>query len=407
VVDILVVIWGVVGLAGLAMPNVARAQPVAKPPSSSDTVNIEADPIRCWWRTSSGAVRTGETFTLVLTCAVMENDAVQIVPDEGRLGPEVIQMAPFEIVDGSNPEDLRTANRRFFQYDYRLRMINPDFIGRDVRIPDLSIHYRVNSRVAGIADLQGRDFVYLLPPQTMRILSMVPADATDIRDASGESFAAFESLGFRANMLRIVAISLLAIGGLLALLSLVRLLGGARKRKPTERHAISTSAVLAVAGRELENVQRESEQGWSEALAARALAASRVVAACAMDQAPSQQLASRDTVAGEGLLTRPSRRGKTTTIWSTVTAGVVTEQLATRLASASPDRRPLLESLQAALATLTAAQYGRGATLDRPSLDAALTSAIEAARTLRSEYAWPKPYLRRLTSRTAQPEPQT
>jgi hypothetical protein len=236
---------------------------------------------------------------------------------------------------------------------------------------------------------------------------MVPADASDIRDASGESFSTVESLGFRASMLRIVAVSLLAIGGLVGLLSLVRLLGGARKKKTTERHAISTSAVLAVAGRELENVQRESEQGWTDGLAARALAATRVVAACAIDQPPSQQLAGRDTQPGEGLLTRPSRRGKTTTIWSTVTAGVVAQQLATRLASASPERRPLLESLQSALATFTAAQYGRGATLDRPSLDAALSSAVEAARTLRSEFAWPKPYLRRWSGRTALPEPQT
>jgi hypothetical protein len=310
-------------------------------------------------------------------------------------------------VSGSNPEDLRTANRRFFQYEYQLRMINPDFIGRDVRIPDLTIHYRVNSRVAGIAELQGRDFVYLLPPATMRILSMVPTDAFDIRDASGESFATFESLGFRASMLRIVAISLLAIGGLVALLSLARLLGGARQKKTTGRHAISTSAVLAVAGRELEAVQRESEQGWTEALAARALAASRVVAACAIDRPPSQLLTNPDTLAGEGLLTRARRRGKTTAIWSTVTAGVVAEQLATRLASASADRRPLLESLQASLSTLTAAQYGRLPTLDRPSLDAALSSVVEAARTLRNEHAWPKPYLRRWTGRTAEPEPQT
>src|SRR5438105_5438176 len=86
--------------------------------------NVEVDPIRCWWRTSAGGVRVGETFSIGLTCAVLENEAVQVVPDETRLGPAVIQLAPFEIVGGSHPGDLRTPDRRFFQYEYNLRIIN-------------------------------------------------------------------------------------------------------------------------------------------------------------------------------------------------------------------------------------------------------------------------------------------
>jgi hypothetical protein len=43
--------------------------------------NVELDPIRCWWRTSTGAVRIGETFSVVLTCAVLQNEAVQVIPD--------------------------------------------------------------------------------------------------------------------------------------------------------------------------------------------------------------------------------------------------------------------------------------------------------------------------------------
>src|SRR5688500_4116287 len=42
---------------------------------------VEMDPIRCWWRTSAGAVITGESFSVVLTCAVVETDSVQVVPD--------------------------------------------------------------------------------------------------------------------------------------------------------------------------------------------------------------------------------------------------------------------------------------------------------------------------------------
>src|SRR4029077_12147591 len=105
--------------AAIAPPH-ALAQ---TPPAAAQ--NVETEPIRCWWRTTAGAIRTGEHFSLVLTCAVLENDAVQVVPDEARLGSSVIQLAPFEIVGGSHPTDMRTADRRFFQYEYTLRLINP------------------------------------------------------------------------------------------------------------------------------------------------------------------------------------------------------------------------------------------------------------------------------------------
>ena len=137
----------------LLLPQAARSQTSA----SSEVAGkmVEVDPIRCWWKTSSGAVRIGEVFTLTLTCAVLQNDAVQVVPDETRLGASVITMAPFEMVKGVHPADLYSGNRRFFQYAYDLRLINPDEIGKDVRIPDLLIHYHVNSRIAANAALQG------------------------------------------------------------------------------------------------------------------------------------------------------------------------------------------------------------------------------------------------------------
>src|SRR5262249_53353007 len=84
--------------------------------------NVETDPIQCWWRTSSGAVRVGESFSLVLTCAVVENDAAKVIVDQSKLEPSVIQLAPFEVTGGSHGADLRAGERRFFQYEYRLRL---------------------------------------------------------------------------------------------------------------------------------------------------------------------------------------------------------------------------------------------------------------------------------------------
>src|SRR5260370_30005445 len=155
---------------------------------------VQVDPIRCWWRTSAGAVRIGETFELALTCAVLENETVQVVADESRLAGAVVQMAPFEIAASSHPLDLRNGQRRFFQYQYTMRIFNPDAVGMDVPIPIISLHYPVNSHIAANASLQGRDHTYLLPPLPVRVLSMATADSPDIRDSSGQSVSGNEAL---------------------------------------------------------------------------------------------------------------------------------------------------------------------------------------------------------------------
>src|SRR5438477_11768779 len=83
---------------------------------------VRTDPLQCWWRTSAGAVRVGEPFTVVLTCAVLETDAATVVIDQGKLEPSVVQFAPFEVLGGQHAADLHTDLRRFFQYEYRLRL---------------------------------------------------------------------------------------------------------------------------------------------------------------------------------------------------------------------------------------------------------------------------------------------
>ena len=53
---------------------------------------------------------------MVLTCAVLETDAATVVVDQPRLEPAVLQFAPFEVLGGTHGADLRTEDRRFFQY---------------------------------------------------------------------------------------------------------------------------------------------------------------------------------------------------------------------------------------------------------------------------------------------------
>src|SRR5262245_1123749 len=96
----------------LGFAAVAGAQPTA------------TDPIQCWWRTSTGAVKVGEPFSLVLTCAVIETAELTVVPEQSQLEPSVLQLPPFEVLGGTHAPDLRDGDRRFFQYEYQLRIIS-------------------------------------------------------------------------------------------------------------------------------------------------------------------------------------------------------------------------------------------------------------------------------------------
>ncbi len=155
--------------------------------AQTGTDMVEVEPITCWWRTSTSAVRTGESFGLTLTCAVVETEANKVVPDFSKLDPTVVQLPPFEVLGGTHAGDLVTPGKRFFQYDYRMRLIAEDAFGNDVSIPPLEISYRIESRVTGGDTTQGRDQSYSLPRASVRLLSLVPDDTSDIREAPASS----------------------------------------------------------------------------------------------------------------------------------------------------------------------------------------------------------------------------
>jgi hypothetical protein len=143
--------------------------------------DVSTDPLQCWWRTSAGAVRVGEPFSVVLTCAVVESDAATVVVDQSRLEPSVVQFAPFEVLGGSHGADLRTDQRRFFQYEYRLRLIAENMFGKDAALPETKVSYRVQSKVGQKTAIQGRDQTYVLPAHSLRVVSLVPADVARYR----------------------------------------------------------------------------------------------------------------------------------------------------------------------------------------------------------------------------------
>jgi hypothetical protein len=394
-------------LAGLllaGLPGLATAQPA--PTKEAGTRNVEVDPIRCWWRTSAGAVRIGEQFDVSLTCAILETEAVSVIVDESRLGNAVVQMSPFEVVSGSHPADLHAGMRRFFQYEYRLRIINPDAAGTDVRVPDIALHYRVNSRVAGNAAVQGRDLLYYLPPQVIRVESMVPDGATDIRDSSGASFAALDTLSFRAGIFNILGIALTAFGALVVLLLLVRLARGSRKRTPADQRVLSTGALVGVATRELAAVgQERPSAGWTDELLDRALGATRVAAAGAVGAGINQRTVAADIVGGEGrLMTRGPRRGTLRVVSAPTTPNDLTRHL-THLPPLDA-RRSNIEALRDALTSFTLAQYGRPGTRNESALDEALESAARVAGSVKADNSFPRTLLKRWSTDPLQAEHQ-
>lgn len=401
---------GAGGAVGMAMGGAAGALAlmVAAPAFGQ---NVQIDPLQCWWRTSAGAIRAGETFSAVLTCAVIETPDVKVVVDESRLDPSVVQFPPFEVTGGSHAADLRNGDRRFFQYEYRLRLIAENLFGKDVALPETKLSYRVQSRISQRQPggqgrdeaIAGRDQTYLLPPLSLRLLSLVPADASDIRDASAETFADVDRRTFRANLLVVVGGVLFALAALVALLTLVRLFVRARRSATAGERLVGDAAILRGVGRELAAVQRQREEGgWTAELAARALAALRIIgtyalgrraARAAMNGVGKPRTVSNESAAAGRILVNvgwPKRRR--IAVSGSATARSVADVIA-RAGNGAPviaSRPGELESIEEALSRFTVAEYGQATngTFDDSALDESLKAGLEVLRRLKIEQTW-------------------
>jgi hypothetical protein len=346
---------------------------------------VSTDPIRCWWQSDAGAVTIGQSFSVTLTCAVIDTDAVQVVPDESRLGVATVQVAPFEILGGSHPSDARSGSRRFFQYQYTLRIIDPDVIGRDVKIPNLPIQYRVRSHMNAASTLEGRDLTYVMPALPIKVLSLVPAEATDIRDGSEAGFGVVDTLRFRASLFRVIgtAFGVIAlIVGVWALAPWARL---ARRVSPESAHHIPDRVVLRELRVQLDTLKSETEREWTDDLVVRALRLVRLVSSFAIGRPISQRSVTSDGVVttripvSHGVI-RPAR----VTVASSVTADDVARAMGD-MPEAEAARPGELEVLRDGLTALTEAAYRQTGERDSARLDAALNAAIAATSRLASE----------------------
>lgn len=352
---------------------------------------VEADPVRCWWRTDHASITMGEPFTAVLTCAALETPSTKVVVDRSRLDPTVMALPPFDVLSGSTAEDAVTASRRFFQYTYQLRLLNDTAFGQDLKLQGLTIGYRIDTATGEGTTSQGRDQTYVLPALTIRVLSLVANDARDIRDATSLTFGDLESRRFRARVLRILGWLAYALAGAVAALGLAKLYAGMRVPAAATTNLVSDRAILKGAGRQLAEVSRERQSaGWTDDLVGRASAALRVVASYAIGR-PAAQLAVARTAEqhdGQFLLSDGWIRRRR----ALVSAAVTPQDLAAGTGQ--------VQAVSDGLASVTASRFGRAA-LDEGALDAAISTARGLADSLAFKELWPLRQWRKLTGAIA------
>ncbi len=371
----------------LGMPLAIGAQT----PSTGSTVEAEA--VRCWWRTDRASIRMGEPFEAVLTCAVLETPSTKAVVDRSRLDHTVMALPPFDILGGAAGEDVVTPSRRFFQYSYQLRLLNDTAFGQDVRLAGLAIGYRMDTSTGDGTTSQGRDQSYGLPALSIRVVSLVAGDARDIRDSTAMTFADLEARRFRARALTLAGWFLYALAAGVAAFGVVRMYTAARAPAAARVTTVSGRAVLKAASRELSAVSRERQSaGWTDALVGRAGAALRIIASYAIGRpaAQSEGLA-QNALGGHIALSQGLLRRRHALVSASVTPNELAEAAATN---------GTLQTVRDGLVALTASRFGR-ATLDDGALDGAVNAAGPLARSLALRHAWPFEQWRRLVAGVA------
>ena len=375
-----------------AAPLLAALQP-------ADPAREAVAALRCWRRVDRGAVRIGEQFGMTVTCRVVESDSGRAVPDTVGLDPESIDLLPFEVLAGERFADVSGPGQRILQYHYALRLTGEDYFGRDVLIPALELNYRIERTAEGGTVLPGRELTYVLPAEAVRVLSLVPETAADIRGIPLETLGAAEARLARADILLLAAAGFGLVAAGVLLVGLRRAHQARQAASAPEARPVAAAVVAGAAARELTAIRRENADAeWSPERIGRGLAALRLAAAVALDRHVAERDAAPDTSPRPGEL--HIRRGPLARRWLMVSSPVTPPALE----SAASGQRSSgissgdLERLQRALAVFSGARYARPGEALPGGLTLALEDGIEVARQLRIHTLAPLRLARRLTA---------
>lgn len=393
--------WACAALLSVTVGAVASAAAAQAP---AGTGEVRTEPIRCWWKSDKAAVHIGERFTLTLTCATIETPLVRVAIDMAELDPAAVQLTPFEVVVGTRREDLVEASWRYSQHQYTLRILGDEFFGQDIDLPAFTVPYTVQV-TTGRETQEGREQTYMLPAIPIRVASLLPADATDIRDASLDSFGTIESRRLRATAALVAAGISFAFAAALVTLAAVRMWRRGRRREVRVAPALSPSAILDGCADELSRVRTgAAHAGWNGEVVEQALAALRIASAVALSYPMSQTPVIGDVGprAGELLVRRGRLKPKRLLLSARVTADMISRRLSERSRlPIEPRVRDALRTLGESLRVFSAARYGRPGELDPPTLQRALEEAASALREVQTASTWPVRVRRRLARAAA------
>jgi hypothetical protein len=387
-------------LAGQAQTPAPKPAAVAKPASPSKAATpptlpprpgqAESDPIRCWWKTDRTSVRVGESFGLTLTCGVIETGPIAVVPALTQLEGGAIQLTPFEVVSATRRADVLAPPWRYVQFEYAVRLLNDGYFGQDVSLPAVTVTYNLKS---ASADSTGREQSYVLPGLPMRILSLVPKAAGDIRDASTLTFAEIETRRYYSTAARVAAAIALIFAAVFAVLALLRFAQRFRVRTPAAARPVPAASVLAGCATTLRDVQKDARSsGWSPELARRALPAMRIAGASAMGRPIAQQYVNGDASTRDGqVIVKTGTLGLGRAVVSAATTPTAIAAALDGRSSGGARARGAMTQLGEALQAFGRAAYGRRTDerMDGAELDRAMDSALEAVQRLRVGAMWP------------------
>jgi len=370
-----------------------RMVPVAaqSPASNGNPGGVEPTTINCWWQTDKTAVRVGEPFGLTLTCRVMETASLKVVPNLSEVEPTSLELTPFDVLEGARHEDIVMPPWRYIQFAYTVRLLGEDFFGRDIAIPATNLPFRIQT--GGAETVEGTEHQYVLPAMPMRILSLLPAQAADIRDPAVDSFADLQARRFRATMELVASAIFFGFAGVAAIAAGFRVRERYLQRRPIAEQTMPVGTLLDGCVREVDRVRAEAlRDGWTSSLAARALAPFRVAGAIALNQPVAQTLVAGDTPAREGQLAlhQGVLRKRHALVSASITAEAMNRLRAAGNGNRPPDaRQDVLDPIHEALVALNAIRYGRNGNVDVAALDRTLDDGCGALRRLRKGQLWP------------------
>jgi hypothetical protein len=352
---------------------------------------VAADPITCWSKTDKSAVIVGERFTLTITCAFVETSGLTVVPKLDELDSGAIPITPFEALSHTRHQDIQAPPRRYVQYEYSMRLLAPGFFGQDVNVPPITVTYNIQSTANAAA--QGRDLMYVLPAIPMRIASLVPKAASDIRDAPNETFADIEARLFRSTTELVAAAISFAFSLAVLGLAVVRVVRRHRARTPAVARTLPAGAMLRGCLREISRLRSEvAREGWSSERVAAALSVFRVAGAVALELPVTQAQVAVNVPKRAGQFTVPKGilRSTRTSLSAPITADAIDRYRAMDHAGLSNGRsQQMLEPIRESLRVFSTARYGRNGNLNAELLDQALEDGGNALRRLRVAALWP------------------